>query len=97
MADVEITLGFTTAQAQALAPMFESEARGMARHPWVRRVLAARGIESVDELTPRQQAKLVLKCWTKAKQQQHKRREAEISYGETAAQVVEDEFPIEVD
>ena len=97
MADVDITLGFTTAEAQALAPMFEAEARGMGRHPWVRRVLAARGIESVDELTPRQQAKLVLKCWTKAKQQLFKRTEAERDYGEAAAQTVEDEFPIEVD
>ena len=97
MADVEITLGFTFAEAQALAPMFEAEARGMERHQFVRRVLAARGIESVDDLTPRQQAKLAYKCWTLFKQQQHKRREAEISHGETAAQIVEDEFPIEVD
>ena len=91
MADVEIILGFTFAEAQALAPMFESEARDMGRHPFVARVLAARGIDSVDDLTPRQQAKLWIKFQIMCRQQQHKRREAEINHGEAAAQVVEDE------
>ncbi len=93
MADVKITINLST----EFAPMFEAEARGMEHHPFVVRVLAARGIESVGDLTPRQQTKLVLKCWTMFKQQQYKRREAEINHGETAAQIVEDEFPIEVD
>jgi len=86
MADVEITLGFTTAQAQALVPMIKAEAD-----------MAAHGFESVDDMTVQQQAKMCLYAWLMFKQQQHKRREAELTYGETAAQTVEDEFPIEVD
>jgi hypothetical protein len=97
MADVDITLGFTTAQAQALVPMIKSEVEQMWRHPKVQALAASYGFTSVDEMTLRQQAKLVLYAMLMFKQQQHKRREAEISYGETAAQVVEDEFPIEVD
>ena len=91
MADVTVSFD------ASFAPMFESEARGMAAHPWVMRVLADRGVNSVDDLTPQQQAKLVLKAWAMFKQQQHKRREAEIVQGEFAAQTVEDTFPTDVD
>jgi len=63
----------------------------------VQALLASYGFASVDEMTLRQKAKLCLYAWLMFKQQQHKRREAEIEHGETAAQVVEDEFPIEVD
>lgn len=97
MADVEITLRFTTAQAQELIPMIRAEAAGVAGHPKIIPLMAAQGFDSVDDMTVRQQAKLVLYAWLMFKQQQHKRREAEITYGETAAQTAEDEFPIEVD
>ena len=97
MADVEITLGFTTAQAQALIPMIRAEAEGLSRHPKIVPLMAAQGFESVDDMNVRQQAKMCLYAWLMFKQQQHLRREAEITYGENAAQVVEDEFPIEVD
>lgn len=97
MADVEILLGFTTAQAQALAPMVEAEAAQMWRHPKVQALAASYGFTSVDEMTLRQKAKMILYVWLMWKQQQYKRREAEINHGETAAQLVEEEFPIEVD
>ena len=97
MADVEITLGFTTAQAQALAPMIKAEAEGMWRLPKARALAASYGFESVDDMTIRQQAKFCIYLWLMHKLQQHKRREAEINHGEAAAQVVEEEFPIEVD
>ena len=92
MANVEITINLDS----DLAPMFETEARGMARHPWVVRALEAHNFKSVDDLTPRQQAVLVLKFWSMTRQQQHKRREAEITHGEIAAQNIEAEFSIEV-
>ena len=82
MADVEITLGFTTAEAQELIPMVRAEAESVAGHPKVKALMAARGFDSVDEMTLRQQAKLVLYAWLMFKQQQHKRREAEITFGE---------------
>jgi hypothetical protein len=97
MADVDLTLGFTTAQAQALAPMIEAEAADMWRHPKVQALAASYGFASVDDMTLRQKAKMVLYVWLMWKQQLFKRREAEINHGETAAQIVEDEFPIEVD
>ena len=97
MADVDITLGFTTAQAQDLIPMIKAEAEGLSRHPKIIPLMAAHGFESVDDMTVKQQAKMCLYAWLMFKQQQHKRREAEITHGETAARVVEDEFPIEVD
>ena len=97
MADVEITLGFTTAQAQALTPMIIEEVEQMWRHPKVQALAASYGFTSVDEMTVRQQAKLVLYAMLMFKQQLFKRAEAERDYGEAAAQTVEDEFPIEVD
>ena len=97
MADVDITLGFTTAQAQELIPMIKAEAEGLQHHPKIASLMSANGFSSVDDMTMRQQAKLVLYAWLMFKQQQHKRREAEIVQGETAAQQVENEFPIEVD
>jgi hypothetical protein len=97
MADVEITLGFTAAQAQELIPMIRAEAEKVAGHPRMISLMAAQGFDSVDDMTVRQQTKLVLYAWLMYKQQQHKRREAEINHGETAAQLVEDEFPVEVD
>ena len=97
MADVDITLGFTTAEAQAMVPMIKAEAEGLQHHPKIAPLIAARGFTSVDDMTVRQQAKLCLYAWLMFKQQQHLRREAEITYGEAAAQTVEDEFPIEVD
>ena len=97
MADVEITLGFTTDQAQELIPMIRAEAEGIAQHPKIIPLMAAQGFDSVDDMSVRQQAKLVLYARLMFKLQQWKRREAEITHGETAAQLVEDEFPIEVD
>ena len=97
MADVDITLGFTNAQAQALAPMITAEAAAMWRHPKVQALAASYGFTAVDEMTLRQQGKLVLYCWLMFKQQQHKRREAEINHGEAAAEIVQDDFPVEVD
>ena len=97
MADVEITLGFTTEQAQELIPMIRAEAAGVAGHPKIIPLMAAWGFDSVDDMSVRQQAKLVLYAGLMFKLQQWKRREAEINHGETAAQLVEDEFPIEVD
>lgn len=97
MADVDITLGFTTAQAQALVPMIKAEADALSSHPKIIPLMEAHGFESVDDMTVRQQAKMCLYAWLMFKLQQWKRREAEIVQGETAAQVVEDEFTIEVD
>ena len=97
MADVEITLGFTTEQVQELIPMIRAEAEGISHHPKIVPLMVAQGFDSVDDMSLRQQAKLCLYAWLMFKLQQHKRREAEITHGETAAQVVEDEFPIEVD
>ena len=97
MADVEITLGFTTAEALELAPMILQRAQDMAQNPIVIQLLAVRDIESVDELTVRQQAKLLLYVTLMDWLQQYKRREAEINHGETAAQLVAETFPVEVD
>jgi len=97
MADVEITLGFTNDQAQALVPMIEAEVEGLWRHAKVQALAASHGFTSPDEMTVRQKAKLLLYIWLMWKQQLFKRTEAEINHGETAAQTVEDEFPIEVD
>ena len=97
MADVESTRGCTTDQAQELIPMIRAEAGKVAGHPKIIPLMAAQGFDSVDDMTVRQQVKLVLYAGLMFKQQQYKRREAEITYGETAAQTVEDEFPIEVD
>ena len=97
MADVDITLGFTNDQAQELIPMIRAEAGGISQHPKIIPLMAAMGFDSVDDMTVRQQAKLCLYAWLMFKQQQYKRREAELAHGETAAQLVEDEFPIEVD
>jgi len=97
MAEVEITLGFSTEEATDLVPMIRSEAVRVFGHPMVAALMAARNFESVDDMTVRQQAKLVLYCWLMFKQQNHKRREAEINHGDAAAQTVADEFPIEVD
>ena len=91
MADVGLKLNL-----QDLAPMFEQRAQGMARHPDVLKIFAARGIESVDDLTTRQQAKLVLHMTVKAWQEQYVRREAELA-GEAAAKLAAEAFEIEVD
>jgi hypothetical protein len=97
VADVDITLGFTTDQATALTPVIHAEAQALWNHPKVRALAASYGFTSVDDMTTRQQAKLCLYSWLMFKHQQFVRREAEIIHGELAAQTVEDEFPIEVD
>ena len=91
MADVNLKLNL-----QALAPMFEQRVLDMARHPDVLGFFAARDIESVEDLTPRQQAKFVLHMTVKAWQEQYVRREAELA-GEAAAKLAAEAFEIEVD
>jgi hypothetical protein len=97
MADVEFTLGFTTAQAQRLQPVVEWCAHQIEQQPRVLDALASLGVSSVDELTPAQQARLVLMFWLVKKCRQYEREQAEIAAGNAAEQDVEDNFPLGVD
>jgi hypothetical protein len=99
MADIKkkIELRFSEEEAGELVPIFEQMARDMSRQPRVIQLLKAHGKASVDDLTPRQQAKLVLHMKIKAWKQQHKRREAEINHGDAASLAIENKYEVEVD
>lgn len=91
---VELTLTFTDAQAAALAPVVTAEATKLALNP---DVIAKIGDSDVESWTTKQKAKLVIYCQLMFLRQRYARDEAELIYGEAAAQAAGDESPVEVD
>ena len=91
---VEFTLTFTDEQAQRLAPVVNWLAHEIERHPKVRQFLDG---SSVDDLTTREKATLVLKLHLFNKCKMYERELAERAAGAAAAADVEDNLPIGVD
>ena len=89
---VSLTLTFSDTMAQRLAPMVTKRAREMARHP---KVLARLGEQSIDDLTPKQRAELVLRFWLYKDLMLYEREQAEITAGQAAAAAVETDFTME--
>jgi hypothetical protein len=94
---VDFTLTFTDAQAQRLAPVVTWLAHEIERHPLVQQFLADRGVASVDDLTVRQRATLVLKFYLQRKARMYERELSERAAGEAAEADVIANLPIEVD
>ena len=83
------TLTFADAMALRLKPVVEWRARDMARHP---KVLAFLDGRDIDDLTPRQQAELVLKFYLYRDLKLYEREQAEIVAGRTAEESVDQDF-----
>jgi len=96
MADVQIELGFTYAQAASIAPMVEARVREMGKHPKVVAALEAHGIESVEDLTPKQQARVLIKMTLLRWAQQFERDLLALEVDEAAAGI-EAAFAVEVE
>jgi len=89
---VSLTLNFSDDMAARLAPMVTKRAREMSRHP---KVLARLGDQTVDDLTPKERAELVLKFWLFRDLMLYEREQAEIVAGEAAAEAVQNDFTLE--
>jgi len=91
---VEFTLTFTDEQAQRLAPVVNWLAHEIERHPKVRQFLDG---SSVDDLTVRERATLVLKFYLFRKAKMYERELAERAAGAAAEADVDANLPIGVD
>jgi hypothetical protein len=89
---VSLTLNFSDEMAQRLAPMVTKRAREMSRHP---KVVAHLGENTIDDLTPKQRAELVLRFWLYKDLMLYEREQAEITAGEAAVAAVENDFTME--
>ena len=93
----DITLTFSTDRLTRLAPMVEAKVLAMSRHPKVLAALASRGVDSVDDLTPGQQLRLLLRFHLFQDLQLYERQQAEFAAGLAAEQDVEQNFELEND
>ena len=91
---VEFTLTFTNEQAARLAPVVDWLAHEIERHPKVRQFLDG---SSVDDLTVRERATLVLKFYLFRKAKMYERELAERAAGAAAEADVDANLPIGVD
>ena len=91
---IEITFRIPNALGAALAPMVAKKAKGLEPTPKVQVALEARGLSSVDELTPAQQLKLVVRMWLMHELQKYRRR-LHSEEVELDIQAIEAEFPTE--
>lgn len=99
---ITISLSFTDEQAQRLAPAVEFQARQLLRNPDVQARLGVLvnsegGPVTIDDLTHRQRAKLVLYSHLMFLRQQYDRNEARRVHGDAAAEAARDDSPIEVE
>jgi len=91
---VEFTLTFTDAQAARLAPVVNWIAHEVERHPKIQAFLDG---SSIDDLTSREKATLVLKLYLFNKCKMYERELAERAAGAASDADVEDNLPIGVD
>ena len=91
---VSFTLTFTDAQAARLAPVVNWLAHEVERHPKIREYLDG---SSIDDLTAREKATLVLNLYLFNKCQMYERELAERAAGAASDAVVDDNLPIGVD
>lgn len=99
---VSITLQFTDEQAQRLAPAVDHQARQLLQNPDVQAKLSqvvanGGGPISIDDLSMRKRAKLVLYSHLMFLRQQFDRNEARRVAGDAAAEAARDDSPIEVE
>ena len=90
---VDFTLTFTDEQAQRLAPVVNWLAHEIERHPIVQQFLDG---TSVDDLTIRERATLVLKFYLLRKTKMYERELAERAAGAAAEADVEANLPLGV-
>lgn len=88
---VSFTLNFSDEMAQRLRPMVAWRAAQMSRHPRVVEFLNGR---EIDELTPRQQAELVIRFWLYKDLKLYEREQAEIAAGRAAEESVDQDFTL---
>jgi hypothetical protein len=91
---VSLDISINDEMAQRLSPMFTKRAREMARHP---KVLAFLDGREIDDLTPQQRAKMVLRFWMYKDLLLYEREQAEIVAGQAAAAAVNQDFSLEND
>jgi hypothetical protein len=77
--------------------MVEAKIRGMSRHPKVLAALDRRGIQSVDDLTPGQQLRMLIRFHLFQDLQLYERQQAEIAAGRAAEVDVDQNFDLEND
>ena len=91
---VSFTLTFTDAQAARLAPVVDWLAHEVERHPKIQAFLDG---SSIDDLTAREKATLVLKLYLFNKCKMYERELAEREAGAAAEADVDANLPIGVD
>lgn len=94
---ISLTLTYEDEWVARLAPMINHLAQDMQRHPVVLEALAAHGKESVDELTTKQKAKLVIHFYLMVQLNLYEGDEAERASRQAVTNDIETNFPVEVE
>lgn len=89
---VSLTLTFSDTMAARLAPAVTKRAREMSAHP---KILAYLDGRTIDDLTPKQRAELVLRFWLYRDLMLYEREQAEIVAGQAAVAAVNTDFTLE--
>ena len=93
---ISITLDFDTAWADRLQPMIIEFADEMRENPLVLALLASLGIDSVDDLTTKQKAKLILLFYLLTRLQNFEGQVAASDARDLVIEDIADNFPLEV-
>ena len=94
---ITISLTFDDTWAARLAPVVQAKVNDIRAHPIVVGLLAAQGVDSVDDLTVKQQAKLLILFDLLRYTQMHEGDEAERAARQAVVDDVADNFPLEID
>ena len=93
---ISLTLDFDDTWAGRLAPMIVEFADEIGEHPIVVALLAALGIGSVDDLTTKQKAKLILLFYLLTRLQRFEGQVAAEDARNLVLEDIADNFPLEV-